>query len=154
MWLEGEMVNNTMCNKKTLEKYTTTFFDMHWRFDIEKPNWDFSWNWCGAVPNYLLGGVYALFRDDELLYIGLGNSRGRGIYEDRGISRRLMAHVFRNAHKDMSVSYVPRKRWSDKGVNLVATLGFPKDTNYLSPALEDYLIGFLNPPENSVKTNK
>ena len=59
----------------------------------------------GLVPNYLLSGIYALFRDDELIYIALGNSRGSGNYKDRGISRRLIPHVFLST----SAGYVPIK---------------------------------------------
>ncbi|MFX7427471.1 hypothetical protein ABTJ07_19030, partial [Acinetobacter baumannii] len=72
---------------------TGDFFELHWGLDFGFPEWDFSWNFVGPVPNYLLGGLYALFSDEKLLYVGLGASRGGGIYQDRGISRRLLAHV-------------------------------------------------------------
>ncbi|GHU49817.1 hypothetical protein AGMMS50289_26740 [Betaproteobacteria bacterium] len=46
---------------------------------------------------------------------------------------------------------MPRKRWLALGVDLLATIGFPPEYNYLALALEDYLIGELNPSENSAK---
>ena len=94
-------------------------------------------------PNFQLGGLYALFSGDKLLYIGLGASKGGGIYKDRGISRRLLAHVLEIAPKNSPLSYVPQDRWKDLQVDLVATIGFPEDRNYLACALEDYLIGKL-----------
>ena len=142
-----------MANKTDLLKYTTQFFDLHWGLDVDRPEWDFSWDWNGAVPNYLLGGVYALFNGDNLLYIGLGSSRGGGIYKDRGISRRLMSHVYLRT-PNTETGYMPRERWEKLGVNKVATIGFQQELNYLAPALEDYLIGKLNPEENSMKRSK
>jgi hypothetical protein len=140
-----------MPSKDELVCHTHEFFNKHWGFNNTFPEWDFSWNWCGPVPNYLVGGVYALLKNNEILYIGLGNSRGGGIYQDRGISRRLMAHVTQSAPTGSSVDSVLRKRWIDLEVDKVATLGFAQCQNYLAPALEDFLIGHLNPIENRVK---
>ena len=134
-----------------LSAQTLDFFTLHWGLTDKHPQWDFSWTWCNAVPNYQLGGLYALFSGDKLLYIGLGASKGGGIYKDRGISRRLLAHVLEIAPKNSPLSYVPQDRWKDLQVDLVATIGFPEDRNYLACALEDYLIGKLSPPENQLK---
>lgn len=139
-----------MRNRNNLIKRTEEFFLRHWDKE-SSPEWDLSWKWCGSVPNYKLGGLYALFRGDELLYIGLGNSRGGGSYTDCGISRRLIAHVIKTAPVNTDVSYILRERWSKLGIDCIATIGFPVERNYLSPALEDYLIGELNPRENSNK---
>lgn len=138
--------------KPDLVRASKDFFDKHWGVHGDVPQWDFSWRWNGAVPNYLLGGLYALLSGDRLIYIGLGASRGGGLYQERGISRRLIAHVIssaadRNAGRD----YVLQSRWDDLGVDVVATIGFPLEYAYLAPALEDYLIGRLNPPENLMK---
>lgn len=144
-----------MPNKTDLLIHTANFFKMHWGQSNPPPEWDFSWQWKGSVPNFMLGGVYALFKGDDLIYVGLGSSRGSGRYMDRGISRRLMAHVYRNAPEGSEVSYVPRERWDKDhaGIDLVATLGFHIELNYLAPALEDYLIGRIELPENSMKRN-
>ena len=68
-----------MGSKEDLTGFVTKFFNMHWGFESNTPKWDFTWNWQGPVPNYLLGGVYALLRDDEVIYIGKGVSRGGGV---------------------------------------------------------------------------
>ncbi len=69
-----------MSDKESLVRLTRAFFSKHWGSGEAVPAWDFSWNWCGPVPNYLLGGVYALLKGDTVLYIGVGTSRGAGIY--------------------------------------------------------------------------
>lgn len=101
------------------------------------------------MPNYLLGGLYALFSDDKLVYIGLG--RGG---PERGISARLESHVLIISKQDGDYRYIPQQKWSDLGVNRLATIGFPVEFSYLSPALEDYLIDKLKPPANAVGKNK
>lgn len=140
-----------MPTKFDLIAYTEQFFKRHWGMEPRYPQWDFSWDWSGPVPNYLLGGAYSLFAGEELLYIGLGASRGGGIYQGRGISRRLMAHVIKSAPANSHACYMLHERWQNSGVDRVATIGFPMECDYLAPALEDYLIGQLNPPENSIK---
>jgi hypothetical protein len=141
----------TILTKNDLTAYTKRFFDTHWGIAFPPPTWNFSWDWVGPIPNYQLGGLYALFVGEELVYIGLGASRGGGRYQDSGISRRLGAHVYRVAPP--GDKYVPRERWEQLGVTMVATLGFLADYNYLAPALEDYLIGKLSPCENAMKKN-
>jgi hypothetical protein len=140
--------------KDELVQATDKFFELHWPAGVPRPSWDFSWNWKGAVSNYQLGGVYALFNSEALVYVGLGASRGGGIYENRGISRRLNAHVTSVAPVGSSTDYVAKDRWLAAGVNLIATIGFPLEFTYLSCALEDYLLSKLNPPENRLKRNR
>jgi len=145
---------NTHDDIESLEHATRAFFDRHWGCADAAPCWSHGWRLCGPVPNYLLGGVYAIFRDHHLLYVGLGASLGGGIYKDRGISRRLYAHVVRVATDGSS--YLFRERWIEAGATSVSTLGFEQDTNYLAPALEDYLIRSLSPtpPCNVMKRPK
>jgi hypothetical protein len=137
-----------------LREKTSLFFNRHWGLTSEAPEWDLSWNWDGPLTNLKLGGLYALFKGDKLLYVGLGASRGGGLYTDRGISRRLTNHVIRKAPKGGSTQYVTRKRWEELGVNRVGALALPADRTYLASSLEDFLIGDLNPPENKVKVRK
>ncbi len=118
---------------------------------MTRPLWNFEWKWLGAIPNYDLGGVYALFSDEQLLYVGLGASRGGGNYVNRGISNRLLSHVIRRAPDNSDVGYEVRERWQGLGVTMIATIGFPVEFTYLSCALEDFLIGQLDPPENRMK---
>ena len=112
------------------------------------PVWNFDWNWIGAVPNYDRGGVYALFAGEKLLYIGKGVSRGGGLYVNRGLSARLQTHVCKVAPPGSAVSYVPRPAWAAHGLDLIATLGFDKDRNYLAHSLESFLISNIDTPEN------
>lgn len=140
-----------MTTRDLLESNTKEFFRLHWGGQQEMPAWEFGWDWCGSVPNYKLGGVYALFSKESLLYVGLGASRGGGIYTDHGLSRRLLAHVLQVAPANSGVSYVPHERWQAASVDMVATIGFPQELNYLACALEDYLISRLSPPENQMK---
>lgn len=134
-----------------LDAETEIFFKLHWGLPLDIPRWDYSWKFSGPVPNYLLGGLYALFAGESLLYLGLGASRGGGIYKDRGISRRLMAHVLQPSSGENGASYCLQERWSMLKIDMVATLGFDSSCNYLAPALEDYLIGRLAPEENRLK---
>lgn len=136
-----------------LNAETQKFFSLHWGLSDKAPEWNFSWNWCGDVPNYQLGGLYAIFRNGSLLYVGLGASKGAGIYKDRGISRRLLSHVIQICRTGAS-TYEPQERWKTCQADLVATIGFPAEYNYLACALEDYLIGKLNPPENQMKKER
>jgi hypothetical protein len=130
---------------KQLIQQTTEFFNRHWSSDQPIPSWNFGWEWKGPVPNYLLGGLYALFNDEELIYIGLGRSG-----TSRGISARLESHVLAKSGEGENYGYIPQEKWKKLGVNKVGTIGFPSELNYLSPALEDYLISTLKPPANSV----
>ena len=144
-------MDSVMSHKSQLIALSKSFFEKHWGIPEDHPEWDFSWEWIGPVPYHKFGGLYALLNDETVLYIGLGNSRGAGIYQEHGISRRLLAHVLDTAPEDHNKSYLPKDRWHNLGVTKVATLGFPNSVNYLAPALEDFLIGELNPIENSVK---
>lgn len=128
---------------------TREFFHRHWSGSEPVPVWQFGWEWRGAVPNHLLAGLYALFSDDSLIYIGLGRSG-----KERGISARLESHVLRISKDNSDYRYIPQQKWSDLGVNRLATIGFPSEFSYLSPALEDYLIDKLKPPGNAIGKSK
>ena len=134
--------------KCQLIKSTNLFFTRHWSEEISAPIWDFSWRFQGAIPNYLLGGVYALLRGEEVVYLGLGISKGGGIYKDRGISRSLQSHVYKR--DDTPTGYTLKPHWRDKGITTVATLGFDQDRSYLAPALENFLINSLRPSSNTM----
>lgn len=143
-----------MPSRVHLDAETDKFFTLHWGLPLDTPHWDYSWTFCGPVPNYLLGGLYALFAGESLVYVGLGASRGGGIYQDRGISRRLIAHVLRPSSDKAVADYELAQRWVDAGVTKVATLGFPTEYNYMALALEDYLIGKLSPSQNKLKNSE
>ena len=137
---------------EVLIKHTDEFFRRHWpdSIGIPAPQWDSQWDWEGSVPYHDKGGVYALFNDlGDLLYIGLGASVGAGNRVGFGISRRLTGHVITTDKEKGSGHYKPEKNWSD--VRAIATIGFLNEYCYLAPALEDYLIGRIDPPRNRSK---
>lgn len=132
-----------------LEAATRAFFALHWSTDRlgPAPTWD---RWAtflqGSVPNHEQGGCYALFSEAGLSYIGLGASRGGGLYPNHGISRRLMAHVLRSNRSVGPTFSRLLPAW--EGTTSLYTLGMGK-AEYLAPALESYLIRELSPPKNS-----
>lgn len=115
---------------------------------LQRPGWK-TWEpfLYGSVPSHDLGGCYALFSENELLYIGLGASKGGGLYPDHGISRRLMAHVIASDRQRGQQWSKLRESWGS--VTSIRTIGFPNDFSYMAAALETFLIRELNPPRNS-----
>jgi hypothetical protein len=121
---------------------TDQFFSRHWStaaVGCEPPGWA-PWQsfLLGSVPNHDKAGCYALFVGEELVYVGVGASKGGGIYDNHGLSRRLMAHVIRadrSKNGDWSQLCEP---WLD--VTGLYTIGFAHPQAYLSPALESFLI--------------
>jgi len=132
--------------------HTDAFFEMHWPKNsaVSMPSWKTNWSWSGSVPYHDKGGVYALIDGDgEVVYIGLGASRGGGLYKDHGISRRLLAHVIKTCKEKGRGHYEPRQKWAE--VWDIGAVGFPREFAYLAPALEDYLIWKVAPSRNSAK---
>lgn len=124
-----------------LSETTTRFFSLHWRSDElgQPPAWK-TWEpfLYGSVPNFDLGGCYALFSSGRLVYVGSGVSRGGGIYVGHGISRRLMSHVICSDRVKGAEWSRLREKWSH--ITGLCTIGFSAETVYLAPALENYLI--------------
>ena len=124
-----------------LKAATESFFDMHWNADAigaQPPAWDGWVEFKGSAPNYQLGGCYALFSGDALEYIGLGTSRGGGLYCDHGISRRLGSHVYR-LDKERGPGWLKlRPGW--ESITSINTIGFQTQHSHLATALEAYLI--------------
>ena len=140
----------------TLKERTSEFFRRHWpettRFQqtCHPPNWIGGWKWQGSVPYHDKSGVYALIsRTGEVIYVGLGASRGSGQYLQHGLSRRITAHVIMQDKKRGRGFYLPRPKWVE--VDSIATIGMPDHLSYLSPALEDFLISEIRPEKNIAK---
>ena len=138
-------------NLENLLEYTEDFFQNHW--NGEKlglpPSWSSIHTDFRKIPNYDKQGVYAFVKDDEITYIGVGTSRGGGLYRGNGLSARVMKYC----------------RWIDKSNNIygpidarlkeagaIVTIGFEQDHAYLANALEIYLISRLQPKYNYIKT--
>ena len=145
----AELGSPPMLSLEKLVEATVAFFRMHWSRDQlgEPPMWE-CWETFleGPVPGYQYGGCYALFEGAHLTYIGLGASRGGGIYQQHGLSRRLMAHVYRSDRARWPASLRLHEKWS--GTTGLYTLAFPEH-EYVAPALESYLIRQLQPPRNA-----
>ena len=133
-----------------LKQSTDEFFQRHWSsasLPCQRPDWKVWENFLyGSVPNHDLGGCYVLFSGDELLYVGLGASRGGGPYPNHGISRRLTKHVIESDPQRGGDRSRLREPWNN--VNAIFTIGFPNECAYLAAALEAFLIRELNPPSN------
>ncbi|MDD5360301.1 MAG: hypothetical protein PHI79_05920 [Sulfurovaceae bacterium] len=131
---------------KNVISETESFFEKHWCKNVEIPQWIGDWKWEGSVPNHDKVGVYALINENgEVVYIGVGASRGGGQYKNHGLSYRLLNHVITTDKGKRRGCYIAKERWKD--VKEIYTIGFPVDS-YMSLALEDYLIAKLQPTRN------
>lgn len=127
---------------------TGDFFERHWNVEAlgAPPAWQ-AWETFldGSVPNHQYGGCYAIFAGHELIYVGLGASRGGGRYPEHGISRRLMAHVLRSDRRKSPYGSRLIEAWAE--ATAIWTIGFAS-CGYLAPALESFLIRELAPRRN------
>lgn len=131
-----------------LERATADFFSRHCHQGCLGPpptrsNWDHFLK--GSVPNHEHAGCYATFIGSGLDYVGLGASRGGGLYKDHGISRRLLQHVIRADRTKGSGYSALRPAW--EATSAIWTIGL-QQAPYLAPALESFLIRTLMPPRN------
>jgi hypothetical protein len=120
---------------------TSVYFARHWNASAigkNPPEWQGWHEFKGSAPNYHLGGCYTLFEGGELQYIGLGASRGSGLYLGHGISRRLKAHVLQNDWEKGPEWLKPRPRWPS--ITSIYTIGFDDDNVHVAPSLETFLI--------------
>jgi len=152
-------MGNTKKTISDVEETTKSFLQLHWNGEqlsgIELPDVWAAYNLKGAIPYGDRQGCYALLNDNHVIYIGLGASRGGGLYREHGIGARLVNHVLR---WDRSIAadienrvYVPQDRWSS--ITEIYTYGFPSGYGYLACSLEAYLISRLDPRENVTKTS-
>ncbi|MBW1732720.1 MAG: hypothetical protein JRJ75_17950 [Deltaproteobacteria bacterium] len=138
-----------------IQKVTDEFLGRHWHLNqldtTEVPAWKGPYSFFGNVPNGDKQGCYALINGNEVVYIGLGISRGYGTYEGHGIGARLNNHVLKwdrnRPPKDKRRFYMPRKYWKDK-LTGIHTIGFPRRYGYMACALEAFLISELPIPLN------
>tara|TARA_R110002126_G_scaffold161549_13_gene309411 strand:+ start:473 stop:910 length:438 start_codon:yes stop_codon:yes gene_type:complete len=136
-------------NFDDLVQLTGQFFERHWdkAENVELPVWKNNWGWQSSVPYHNKGGVYALIdKDEAVIYVGLGVSRGNQLYKEHGISRRLLSHVIATDKSKGRGYYTPKQKWTE--VIDIAAIGFPKEFCYLAPALEHFLIERISPVRN------
>lgn len=107
--------------------------------DEEEPQLEVAWRWPEPWPNGLSRGVYfVLARGGGLLYVGKASIKAT-------IGSRL-AHWFQT-EKATQACKVVHPGWTDKPM-YVATLAVADDMSFEAPALEEYLIQKLSPPDN------
>ncbi len=140
----------------TIEESTKDFFHRHWQNSFgQTPEWSAHWSITsqGPIPNGDKQGCYCLYENSDLVYVGLGVSRGSGLYKEHGIGKRLYSHVVAVDHSRSAENgkgfYKPREKWS--AVTHIRTIGFPSGYGYLAPALELFL---LNQPLGAQLKNR
>lgn len=135
-----------------LKQATKRFMNLHWHADSgPEPDWSDGFpinGTSGLVTNGNMSGCYAIVKEDELLYVGVGRSMSKGIYKDNALDTRIRRHVYR-VHR-ASNTYMALPKWKDAGATHVVTIGFPTEVFYLASALEEFLIYALTPPHNTV----
>jgi hypothetical protein len=134
------------------------FFRRHWSTsETEVPSWNSPWDFVGTLPGHNKQGIYLLLGEhDEVLYIGVGASLGGGKYTGHGLGSR-MNQYFTMAEGQRGVplknrQYAPKKKWADRGVSQVVTLGFHQDYAYLAYGLEAFLLREIETPYNKVRS--
>ena len=135
---------------KDLKDKTNKFFELHWPNHNNYPKWSDVWKFLGPIPYNENQGCYALLKNNEIVYIGVGLSKGYGIYTGAGLGNRLHKYWRKKRNNLLSekAEYEPSKEYENK-IDGIITIGFPK-YNYLAAALELYLISELKPPMNKI----
>src|SRR5690606_6946554 len=109
----------------------------------EKSEWDFN----GTIHNHDKQGCYALIKNNEIIYIGVGISKGSGIYKNHGLGYRLKRYLKVNKNLQQNPNkYLPTENWQE--LTGILTIGFPNEHFCLASALEIYLVYHLNPIQN------
>jgi hypothetical protein len=133
-----------MLLKSTLIETTALFFTHYWNENLNghHPEWSKEhWYFKGTIPGNDKSGCYALFKGEELIYIGVGIAKGGGVYENCGLGDRLKRYYKRVVQGE----YVHALDWE---VDNIATIAFDPKHYYLAAALEIYLIDKLKPAKN------
>ena len=139
-------------NLINLLQQTEDFFENHWNRETlgESPTWSNVFSDFVRMPNYLKAGVYAFIKNSEITYIGVGASKGGGIYTDRGLSRRFQSYI--KVDKLSKKLYIIDYRL--KEADGVVTIGFDSQHAYLAYGLEAFLISKINPIYNKIGRKK
>ena len=131
-----------MLTADNLIKETREFFTYYWNLPNEQtPFWSEHWDFNSSIPNYWKKGCYALFKGQELIYIGVGIGNGSGLGD------RLQRYWKLNKDHNPELKYKPEDDWME--LTSLMTIGFEEKDYPLAAALEIYLIKKLNPLRNS-----
>lgn len=99
--------------------------------------------WPDQWPNNGRQGVYLVFgKGYELLYVGKASAKS-------SMGARLSTY-FQYNHTDRLCRIVEHTDWRSwsKDPKYVVTIAVPEDFSFEAPALEEYLIASLQPPDN------
>lgn len=139
---------NQLATIENLLVSTQHFFSRHWNrqsIGHEPPQWSspFPIKEDCPIPNHDKQGVYAFVKGNVVTYIGVGTSKGYGLYRGHGIGKRFQAYA---KYVDGQYQAVDERL---KEAGKAMTIGFDINEAYLANALELYLIAKLNPKYNS-----
>ncbi|MBW2005003.1 MAG: hypothetical protein JRI72_10410 [Deltaproteobacteria bacterium] len=129
-----------------LKSVTKEFSDKHWceqEIDKSAPEWSEAYFLQGSMPNHDKQGVYAFLTKHEVIYIGVGASRGSGRYRGHGLGSRMQDHM-----KCIGPGTYEAKDKKLEEADYIVTIGFDIEQAYLAYALESFLISRLNPKHN------
>lgn len=134
----------TFCD---LQRETDAFFKLYWKSKYGQiPTWSEYWYFEGEIPNQNKRGCYALFRGNDVIYVGRGIGKSTDFYHGAGLGDRLKEY-WRVNKDDSSKPYCPREKHIE--VTSIITIGFEDDHFPLAAALQVFLIGKLNPERHS-----
>lgn len=130
------MTANTKAN---LIGLTKEFFAKHWNEALigkKAPEWcePQEVKYGNPLPNHDKQGCYAFVDGEAVAYIGVGTSRGGGLYRGHGIGKRFQAYA---KYVDGVYQIVDKRFVGCKAM----TIGFEVEEAYLANALELFLIG-------------
>ncbi len=135
-----------MIPENDLIRTTDSFFECYWNPSNGKPPiWSEHWNFEGEIPNQTTRGCYALFKNNEIIYIGAGIGKSADNYHGAGLGDRLKRYWKVNKSGTGS-QYAAREGWGE--VTSIITIGFEEKHYPLAAALEVYLIRALDPEMN------
>jgi hypothetical protein len=147
-----------------LKNSTDKFFDLYWNnIKDERPKWSLHWDWNSELPNNGKRGCYALFKGNEIVYIGAAIGKNfadykskNGAYNPGGLGARLKAYWELNKNSIGKNKYIPTEKWQseDRKLTSILTIAFDDNHFWLAAALEIYLINKLNPPLNTKHRSK
>ena len=139
-----------MPNLTELEDYTKLFFLMYWNPQLGlSPCWSEPWDWKSEIPGQSKRGCYALFHNDDVIYIGVGIGKSTEKYDGAGLGDRLKRYWQLNKGEDkVERRYQPTSDWHK--ITTIRTISFDKEHYHLAAALEIFLIRKLKPTKNNV----
>lgn len=142
-----------MVTEKQLRQVTKDFFRL-FRNGVNghQPEWSELWNFKGTIPNHDKRGCYALFVNEEIIYIGSGLGKSFGKYHGSGLGDRLKRYWKLNKNGAINREYKPSVDWNE--LTGIMTIGFDDETFPIAASLEIYLIQKLKPQRNSTHTNR